>query len=146
MKKLDESVLRRLILETIDEQAGVLVEGKKKKKLKEVEPAGTPAPETDKVNSREETDANYNDHWGEADPPDATYTEYEGDNVQRGGLNIPNQLNLSNEEISNALSSLNDKNPVTRVGAWSILTNVAEWITSKDKEIKKASEGKQTAG
>ena len=32
MKKLDESVLRRLILETIDEQAGVLVEGKKKKK------------------------------------------------------------------------------------------------------------------
>ena len=33
MKKLNENVLRRLIMETIDEQSGVVTEGKKKKKL-----------------------------------------------------------------------------------------------------------------
>ena len=38
MKKLNENVLRRLIMETIDEQSGVVTEGKKKKKLKEVDP------------------------------------------------------------------------------------------------------------
>jgi len=46
MKKLNENVLRRLILETIDEQAGVVTEGKKKKeKLKEAEPVPTESPE-----------------------------------------------------------------------------------------------------
>ena len=55
MKKLNEEVLRRLIMETIDEQAGKLNEGKKKKKLKEADPVEEPLrnPEQDVAHGME---------------------------------------------------------------------------------------------
>ena len=42
MKKLNEQVLKQLILETIEED--LLAEGKKKKRIKEVEPVPQPTP------------------------------------------------------------------------------------------------------
>jgi len=49
MKKLNENLLRKLIIETIEEQSGLVTEGKKKKKIKEAEPVPQPSvnPEAD---------------------------------------------------------------------------------------------------
>ncbi len=43
MKKLNENLLRKLIIETIEEQSGLVTEGKKKKKIKEAEPVPQPS-------------------------------------------------------------------------------------------------------
>lgn len=107
MKKLNESVLRRLILETIDEQ--VMTEGKKKKKLKEVEPANS-----------DEKMGGYNPeqdvgHEMEAQPQPQDF--------------LPNEENIM-DAIKKALEIAKNENPVVAAGARGMLKDLFKQIES----------------
>lgn len=114
MKKLDNNVLRKLILETIEESS-ILSEGKKKKKrLKEVEPV--PQASDDEPLRNPEQDVT----GMEAEPQ-------------------PEDFGINPEQFQAALEATRSGDQMKEIGGWSILGKIADQI----KDAIKKKEGNQ---
>lgn len=121
MKKLNEIILRKLILETIDEQ--VIVEGKKKKRLKEVEPVRSPEQPPESFNkAHAQTAAGIAQSTGQTDEvPDVDVAQI-----------------LDQQKFASAVEAVNSGDDMKAIGGWSVLGGIADKI----KEIIKQREGK----
>lgn len=103
MKKLNESVLRKLIMETLGESS--ITEGKKKKRLREVDPVPQPDP-----TENPEQDVAYG---MEAEPQPQDF--------------MPNEENIV-DAIKKALEIARNKNPVVAAGARGMLKDLFKQI------------------
>lgn len=126
MKKLNENVLRRLILETIDEQ--VLGEGKKKKKLKEVEPANSDNPladETPETQSALEK-AHTQTATGIAQTTGQTQSVPDPDVAAA----------LDESDFSEAMEAIKSGDKMRELGGWQVLDDIADAIKKMSKTRK----------
>jgi len=110
MKKLSTDVIRKLIIETIEESN--LVEGRKKKKLKEAEPVPQAAGAEDPRKNDPSAGAEYTDWANKVDaqnPP------------------VPNEDNIM-DAIKQALEIAKNSNPVVASGARGMLKDLFKQI------------------
>ena len=128
MKKLDNNVLRKLILETIEESS-ILSEGKKKKRMKEVQPVPQ-ADEESPVNPEQDVA-----HGMESEPQPEDF-----------GMGENAMPHLSEKEVqlyTNALHALNDEDELRAAGALGILEKLADYIKERMKQSNNKNNSKQ---
>ena len=125
MKKLNEQVLKKLILETIEED--LLTEGKKKKRIKEVEPVPQPTP-VDTSGDRPQSGMNN---------PDFDMSDEEAQKMSAPSVNIETLTQQFQDAVQAAMEAKQSGDQMKIVAAEASVKYVLDQVKSITGDSKK---------